>query len=178
MGYDFGPTIEIEDAEVVRMLKAGVREYEAGAKRAFVKAGARLKRHAAKRIAKEKGVAQKHVNIRFRLLGRRSKEPGITVSFYTLPLVPHKIGGRQTATGVKAGKNQWPGGFFAPVKKGSKKQIAFQRQGAARLPIERIHLPLNPEADQIIERAAERYGNALVNKDLPDEIMKILKRGL
>ena len=61
--------------------------------------------------------------------------------------------------GINAGGKRYPHAFFAQV--GAQKALAFERKvihgrRAGRLPLERVKIPLNPEADSIFRAAVDR----------------------
>lgn len=113
-------------------------------------------------IAKEKGVQVKLIRGRVRLFraNRRNQVALLKINAHGFRAVDLGVP-RQTKTGTRVKKHNFPGAFIATMPRGH--TGVFKRKGRSRLPITEKRISLLPEAHEI----ANRNVNRLVKQKFP-----------
>lgn len=106
---------------------------------------------AARSIAKSVGLRVGLVKARLRPKKAHRNDLRARLTALLLRVLARHLGDpKETKSGAKAGKFQFPGAFVATMKSG--KELVMKRVQRSRLPIQEQGVPLNPPAQQVLRR--------------------------
>jgi len=169
-------SIEIEDEEVMRMIRAGDREYRQAGASALNRTAGHIKTRAIRGIVGRTQVPRDIVKRRLytRRATRRILESAVLT--YARSVNPLAAGAVAGDSGVTAPGHSWPRAFVAHGKKGRKsgsgrtnKQV-FERRGRKRLPLDVHRIRIMDTAEDVINTVTERAAKLYLEKRLPHEI--------
>jgi hypothetical protein len=164
---NFGLTFNagaLHELEAITRAKFGLNEKAiARAQRRAVNKVARwFRTHLLRQISQITNLPQKSIRARFRLSLAKAgaEEQSAHIWFGSRGIDPIRIGlkGRQSGSGFRIGKFFFEGGFKAYHVKspGSRREGIYRRKSSRRLPIIRQLIPIDEQADQVIDRLVNR----------------------
>ena len=162
---------EVDHEKMLSTFSGLPRQFDIAAIRAINKTAKWLNSQIIKESSREIKIAQKHIKKRLLILkAKRSfKRALITIG---LNQIPASILGiekaKQTKTGVKLGRHNFPHAFLARMRENKPVHI-WQRKTKKRFPIRMIGFPIEPYASKILETQSKRV-NAILLKNMEHEL--------
>jgi len=177
---NFGLTFNadaLHEIEAITRAKFGLDEkaITRAQRRAVNKVARWFRTHLLRQIAQITKLPQKSIRARFRLSLAKAgaEEQSAHIWFGSRGIDPIKIGlkGRKSGSGFRVGKFFFEGGFKAYHVKspGSKREGIYRRKSGRRLPIIRQLIPIDEQADQVVDRLVNR-GQTRLNHVLRQEL--------
>lgn len=181
--------LEVDDAEIRRMIRNGDREVRLGAARVLTRTGRSIRQRAAKGVSGASRVPYSKVNRRFYARRATRRQLRTIITAYVRPFNPAdeaKSGGK--AGGVAALGHIWPDAFIVYAK--GRKLVVERKPEAAtatgtdakgrrrkgRLPVEAKKVYIRDIAEEVLAKVVERQANQMVNRDLPREVLYRLRK--
>ncbi len=172
---------EIE-ARGIQAINAQVQATEKQIKLAFNKAGASTSswmRRTAKKLLTQGLKLRSGAILKRRIIVRRRSNKGLSsfqfwIGLNDLRIEDFKGRAVQTGRGIRLGEHFIEGGFFEQTL--GIKPLAMKRSRDARLPIERVTMPIEDEASVIVEKIY-RQANDFFLKCYRQELLGMIARG-
>lgn len=137
--------------KVVADLQATEKQALLAAVKTLNKTALWLRTHATRDISKNKQIPQKVIRERINMLRAARNNLQARVRANLRGVKPEKIGAlRQTPKGAKVKSFLFEGAFVAHMPSVKAPSI-YKRKGKERLPVRAQHVPLEPEASEVIE---------------------------
>ncbi len=176
----FGLTVKVDFSPMRRHLKGVERQIQRAHLAAVNKVAAEARTAGLRELAKTKRIPVRALQKRTRLIRANQRQPYATLVTLTAGMPIDKLSPRALKRGgVSAAGQRFPHAFSAKMSSGhrgvyERKIIGGTR--AKRLPLERVKIPLQPDADRIFARHVQVLSGTRLKRIFEQDLQRRIAR--